>query len=269
MPMKGLRILALVPILMLLASITLGVSQYNDAKEAMRRDLTHALRQYVMHSSQSQLLADSPTWLHQDVVFTFNDTENPFSTHLTISSLKDTSHVSMCLLHQDGEASFTEQASLCSDTLLWSVSSTTGNSDVIAFKAYANPTVCSVLDLSDQRIPLTGIIFCSLVLSVMAWRIRMKTGDTMTPVTTAVAPQEEIHLTPMQEQLMEMFYSAPDHILSKEAICTALWPKKDNPETTLYTFICRLKSTLKTQSDMDIINKRGKEYQLLKDSRTT
>ena len=78
----------------------------------------------------------------------------------------------------------------------------------------------------------------------------------------------DVHLKRMQEQLMEMFYSAPDHILSKEAICAALWPKKDNPETTLYTFICRLKSTLKTQSDMDIINKRGKEYQLRKNPTT-
>jgi hypothetical protein len=254
---------------MLLAFIALGVSHYHEAKEAMRQDLTHALRQYVMHSSQSQLLAASPNWLRQGVVFTFNNAGDHFKTHLTISSLKDTSHVSMCLLHQDGEASFTEQASLCSDTLLWSVSPTTDNSDVIAFKAYANPTVCSVLGHSDQRLPLTGIIFCSLVLSAMAWRMRMTTGDAMPSVTTAVTPKEEIHLTPMQEQLMEMFYSAPGHILSKETICAALWPKKDNPDTTLYTFICRLKSTLKAQSDMDIVNKRGKEYQLCKDSETT
>ena len=264
--MKGLRSLTIVPFLMLLASITLGVSHYNDAKEAMRQDLTHALRQYVMHSSQSQLLAGSPTWLRQGGVFTPDDAESHFKPHLTISSLKDTSHVSMCLLHQNGEESFSEQASLCSDTLLWSISPTTNNSDVIAFKAYANPSVCSVLGHSDQRLPLTGIIFCSLVLSVMVWRIRMRTGDAMTPATKTVAPQVEMHLTPMQEQLMEMFYSAPNHILSKEAICAALWPKKDNPDSTLYTFICRLKSTLKAQSNMDIINKRGKEYQLRKNS---
>ena len=119
--MKGLRSLTLVPILMMLASITLGVSHYHEAKEAMRQDLTHALRQYVMHSSRSRLLADSTAWLRQGVVFTFNDAGNHFRTHLTIPTLKDTSHVSMCLLHQDGEASFSEQASLCSDTLLWRV----------------------------------------------------------------------------------------------------------------------------------------------------
>lgn len=266
MSMKGLRSLSLVPILMLLASITLGIRHYSDAKEAMRQNLTHALRQYVMHSSQSQLLACSSTLLRQGGVFTLNDAESHFSDRITIPSLKDTSHVSVYLLHQDGENPFREQASLCSDTLLWSVS--TDNSDVIAFKAYANPTVCSVLSHSDQRLPLTGIIFCSLVLSVMAWRIRMARGEAMTPVTIDVASQEEMHLTPMQEQLMDMFYAAPGHILSKETICAALWPKKDNPETTLYTFICRLKTTLKAQSNMDIINKRGKEYQLRRNSTT-
>ena len=265
MPMKGLRRLTLVPILMLLASITLGVSHYHDAKESMRQDLTHALRQYVLHSSQSQLLPDSPTLLRQGGVFTLNDAESHFSECLTIPSLKDTSHVSLCLLQQNGEEAFLEEALLCSDTLLWSASS--DNKDVVAFKAYANPTFCSVLGHSDQKVPLTGIIFCSLLLSVMAWRNKMPRVEEMTPVVDVV-PQAEMHLTPMQEQLMEMFHAAPGHTLSKEAICAALWPKKDHPETTLYTFICRLKSTLKEQSDMDIINKRGKEYQLRKNSTT-
>ena len=62
---------------------------------------------------------------------------------------------------------------------------------------------------------------------------------------------------------------APGHTLSKESICAALWPKKEHPENTLYTFISRLKVTLKDQSDLDIINKRGREYQLVKNSQKT
>ena len=77
-----------------------------------------------------------------------------------------------------------------------------------------------------------------------------------------------MHLTPMQEQLMDMFASAPDHILSKESICSALWPKKERPENTLYTFICRMKATIKEQSGMDIVNVRGKEYKLVDSSKT-
>ena len=75
--------------------------------------------------------------------------------------------------------------------------------------------------------------------------------------------KREIHLTPMQEQLMEMFVSAPDHILSKDSICATLWPKKERPENTLYTFISRMKVTLRDQLGMDIINIRGKEYKLV------
>ena len=73
----------------------------------------------------------------------------------------------------------------------------------------------------------------------------------------------------MQEQLMEMFVSAPDHILSKDSICATLWPKKERPENTLYTFISRMKVTLRDQLGMDIINIRGKEYKLVNPSKAS
>ena len=135
-----------------------------------------------------------------------------------------------------------------------------------ALKAYANPSLCAVLGHSDQRLPLAGIILCLLMLSGMAWKARMS-GNNMEMVVMPPQPsRREMHLTPMQEQLMDMFTAAPDHILSKETICAALWPKKERPENTLYTFISRLKVTLKDQSGMDIVNIRGKEYQLVDSS---
>ena len=94
-----------------------------------------------------------------------------------------------------------------------------------------------------------------------------KEDKSMLPYSFATLTHD-IHLTPMQEQLMELFVAAPCHTLTKEAICEALWPKKDHPEDTLYTFISRLKTTLTRQSDMDIVNKRGKEYQLIGNNTT-
>jgi DNA-binding response OmpR family regulator len=76
-------------------------------------------------------------------------------------------------------------------------------------------------------------------------------------------PAAKIHLTPMQKQLMDLFAAAPNHTLSKEEICAALWPKKDDPDDTLYTFISRLKSSLKRQSTCRIINERGEAYTLV------
>lgn len=67
---------------------------------------------------------------------------------------------------------------------------------------------------------------------------------------------------------MEMFRNAPEHTLTKEEICKALWPKKEKPEDTLYTFISRLKTSLRKQSDLQIINRRGREYALVENDVT-
>ena len=52
---------------------------------------------------------------------------------------------------------------------------------------------------------------------------------------------KQVRLTPMQQQLMEMFFRSESHQLSKTEICDALWPKKDDANDTLYTLIRRLK----------------------------
>ena len=44
--------------------------------------------------------------------------------------------------------------------------------------------------------------------------------------------------------------------------------KKDNPEDTLYTFMSRLKSSLKNQSTLQIVNRRGREYVLVDEDAT-
>jgi DNA-binding response OmpR family regulator len=73
----------------------------------------------------------------------------------------------------------------------------------------------------------------------------------------------EVKFTPMQQQLMELFFSAPDHQLSKQAICTALWPKKDDASETLYTLIRRLKTVLEAEADLTITSDRARSYQLV------
>ena len=271
MAMRGLRYLMIVPVLLLLASVTMGISNYKKAKEEMRHDLTRALRQFVMDESRQSLLLDTLPSLQSDRVLTLNDVESGFNERLSIIPLKDTSHVAICLLRHDDQDAFREEALVSSDTLLWHSAQQKSGDAVIALKAYANPSLCAVLGHSDQRIPLSGIVLCLLLLSAMAWRLRLtRNGLEMAFVSpTPTSKQISLHLTPMQEQLMDMFAAAPGHILSKESICAALWPKKEHPENTLYTFICRLKTTLKDQSDLDIVNKRGKEYQLVGNSQKT
>ena len=267
--MRGLRYMIIVPVLLLMTSVVIGVNNYQKTKEKMSRDLTSALRQLVLNEQSQQLLLDSLHSLSKDMVLTLNEVESRFNSQLSIPSLKDTSHVSICLLRQDEQNPFREKAFVCSDTLLWLSPYYKNGDAVIAVKAYANPSLCSVLGHSDQRLPLTGLLLCLLLFLGMVWKSK-KWGDNinMTMISN-LSSTKEIHLTPMQEQLMDMFANSPDHTLSKETICSVLWPKKEQPENTLYTFICRLKGTLKEQSDMDIINKRGKVYQLVRKTETT
>ena len=73
---------------------------------------------------------------------------------------------------------------------------------------------------------------------------------------------QHVKLTPMQQQLMELFFRAPNHTLSKTDICDALWPKKPDASETLYTLIRRLKPIIEQHSNLKIEADRGKAYEL-------
>jgi DNA-binding response OmpR family regulator len=73
---------------------------------------------------------------------------------------------------------------------------------------------------------------------------------------------QQVKLTPMQQQLMEMFFRSESHQLSKTEICDALWPKKDDANDTLYTLIRRLKPIIEEHSDLKIESDRGRAYKL-------
>lgn len=73
---------------------------------------------------------------------------------------------------------------------------------------------------------------------------------------------QQIRLTPMQQQLMEMFFRSASHLLTKTEICDALWPKKDDANDTLYTLIRRLKPIIEEHTDLIIESDRGHAYEL-------
>jgi DNA-binding response OmpR family regulator len=72
----------------------------------------------------------------------------------------------------------------------------------------------------------------------------------------------KVPLTPMQHQLMEMFFHSPSHSLTKTEICDALWPKKPDASETLYTLIRRLKPVVEQHSNLKIESDRSKAYRL-------
>ena len=136
------------------------------------------------------------------------------------------------------------------------------------FRPRPQVSTATILSLSDQR---PSMILWSMVL---LWglfclyqhrrlsALGLYGGLTLQDGRFVNAKGNEVKLTPMQQQLMEMLWLSPSHQLSKAEICDALWPKKPDASETLYTLIRRLKPIIEEHSDLKIESDRGKSYGL-------
>lgn len=151
------------------------------------------------------------------------------------------------------------------------------------FKAYARCSEAAIFGMSDQR-PAAVLWSLTLLWAIFAWYrhrqtalavgaglvpARMLGGNSFGGLTYSesesrfyAADGEAVQLTPMQHQLMEMFFRSPAHSLTKTEICDALWPKKPDASDTLYTLIRRLKPVVEEHSDLKIESDRGRAYEL-------
>ena len=148
------------------------------------------------------------------------------------------------------------------------------------FKAYAHCSEATIFTLSDQR-PATILWALTGFWAMLMWyRHRQSLVGEPLAVTNAnrnafggltyleedgrfyAADGNLVQLTPMQHQLMEMFFQSPSHSLTKTEICNALWPKKPDASETLYTLIRRLKPVIEQHSDLKIESDHSKAYQL-------
>ena len=148
------------------------------------------------------------------------------------------------------------------------------------FKAYAHCSEATIFSLSDQR-PATILWVLTGLWAMLTWYRRPQTsadeplsvavvnGNTFGGLTYSEADSRfyaadgrQVQLTPMQHQLMEMFFHSPSHSLTKTEICDVLWPKKPDASETLYTLIRRLKPVVEQHSDLRIESDRSKAYSL-------
>lgn len=145
------------------------------------------------------------------------------------------------------------------------------------FTCYAKCSAATILSLSDQR-PAAALWILSLLWAAFCFyfrgRVRLQVkpdcsgNDLMLGGITYSAADgqffassgEIIQLTPMQQQVMEMFFHAPSHRISKAEICEALWPKKPDAYDTLYTLIRRLRLIVEKHSNLRIESDRSKSY---------
>lgn len=156
------------------------------------------------------------------------------------------------------------------------------------FKAYAHCSEATIFSLSDQR-PAALLWVLTGFWAMFMWyrgaknheNMLLASGFTSEPVSVILgngfggltyseaedrfyaADGNEVQLTPMQHQLMEMFFHSPSHCLSKAEICEALWPKKPDANDTLYTLIRRLKPVIEQHSNLKIESDRSKAYRLI------
>ena len=225
--MKQKYALAVLFALILASSLT-SIGCYNSTSRRVNEDMSRALA-LTMQEQQSDVIT-------QDTIRTFNR-------HLQIAALR-------------GKATIAVDAK--------------GRQ----FKAYARCSEATIFSLSDQR--PTAVLW-AVTLMWAAFCFYRRRQDVMqlagmlqygglcyaeTEGTFYDAQGQRIKLTPMQQQLMEMFFRSDSHLLTKTEICDALWPKKPDANDTLYTLIRRLKPVIEQHSDLKIESDRGRAYEL-------
>lgn len=144
---------------------------------------------------------------------------------------------------------------------------------VYQYQCYASCSFASLFGMSDQRLPFTFLLASMLwaTFSILYFKKNKNTHLSALGQLSYNAEDEhfyakdskQVHLTPMQEQLMRMFAESQNNTLSKQEICDALWPKKPDASDTLYTLIKRLKPIVEEQFGMKIVSDRGRNYSLV------
>ena len=220
--------LVIVLFVMIVASCATSLVSYRTAERQVNDDMSQAL--------SSALAKQQSNVITQDTIQSFNS-------HLQIAELRG-------------------KATIAVDTK--------GRE----FKAYAHCSEATIFSLSDQRptvvlwtLTLMWALFCFYrhrhEMLQMAGMLQYG-GLCFAEAegTFYDAKGQRIKLTPMQQQLMEMFFRSEAHQLTKTEICDALWPKKPDASETLYTLIRRLKPVIEQHSDLKIESDRGRAYEL-------
>ena len=229
--MKALPVFVFCFILM--CALCSSIFSFRSTEERIAADVNHAL---------ALVRAESPSnMVSVDTVIRFRN-------YLTIPELKDTASLDMRTIRQgeDVEAEMVAQP---------------------------NCSFVTVFKLSNQRASGTLLFISALWMMGSLWYVRRRNpneqirqlsygGIVFTNGQFTTETGEEIHFTPMQHSLLELFMKSDTHTLTKQEICSQLWPKKPNASDTLYTLIKRIKPIIESNSNLKITSNRGRSYSL-------
>ena len=217
---------------LMLCALGTGINSYRRTEYKITQDVNRALE---------QVLAKMP----DNVVTT--DTIRCYRNCLTIAELRDTAGIAMRTVRKDGRLETT-------------------------LVAEANCGFATTFVLSDQKASGSLFVVGMLWLLGSLWYAKRKRSELMVGLSYGgivyndgkftTLSGEQIHLTPMQHSLLEMFITNDTHTLSKQEICDRLWPKKPDASDTLYTLIRRIKPIIEANGALKIESDRGKSYSL-------
>ncbi len=242
MKLKPIHTIAVL-VTLILCSAWASYRSYDHTRKAIISDMNQALAQTLAEKQEG--------WITPDTI-------RDYRSHLKVAALRECSFVYYAM--DDTERG------ICSRKMRWQQ-----HGKALAFQGYANCSMATVFALSDQRASgmLSLLAMLWAVGSLLYFRRHHVDGIVVGSLVLSNADNtfydinhKAVKFTPMQEQLMRMFFASENHCLSKQEICEALWPKKPDASETLYTLIRRLKPITETQANLEIVTERGKDYQL-------
>lgn len=261
---------------LMLTSLLAGRHNYCKARNEITADLNQALAQTLKERKDYIITQDTIRAYKQlrktsggQVLIAVSDER--FCRYLKDKRLQQAAFITSDVVDSDFQDNSLDEQAVCSDTLIVKDKHA---GETLALKGYARLSVASILGMSDQRIPAACMIsaFLWAMLSWLYLRKKQEGSEAVTGFGGLVysevdqrfytAAHTPIRFTPMQQQLMLLFWNAPSHSLTKEDICAALWPKKEDANDTLYTLIRRLKPIVEEHTNLKIVADRGRNYSL-------
>lgn len=220
-----------------ISSALAGMKSYDDARQLADTDLHHAL---VQTMSMQQCDVITP------------DTIANYRANLSIIALRDSAYLSYSLRGKiEGR---------CSMAAIWHISDQRLSAVLSLLAAFW--AISSVFwfrrKVKQQPLPTMMEMPADDSEALTLGGLRYSSADSHFYDACGHA----VHLTPMQHQLLTMFFTAPSHELSRLSITETLWPKKPDATETLHTLVRRLKTVLATCSTLTISADRGRSYRL-------
>lgn len=224
----------------LLMAVFSSMCGYRDAKQLLQSDADNALALTLCEMRTSVVDAD---------------TIMNYRSHLQFAELKDTAGLSVKVVSRNGRM----------ETLI---------------VAEANCNFFTVLKRSNQKTSGLLLILAAVWYAAFYYyrRRRAEGVCVAAPISVAqsvgygglvyangrfaTAQGQPLHLTPMQQTLMQLLMDADGHVLSKSDICRHLWPKKPDADDTLYTLVRRTKRIVEPCCQVRIKSDRGRGYSL-------